>query len=231
MRSRLLQDFLYLFYPELCAACERPLLKHEQHICLDCRLNLPKTDFHKEAGNPVERIFWGRVPIYSAGAFVYFQKDNKVQRLMHQIKYKGKKEIAHTLGKWYGAELKKNERFASADFIVPVPLHSSKLKRRGFNQSEWFARGIAESTGIAVNTNIIHRTRKSETQTRKTRFKRWENVSDIFSVSDAALIKNRQLILADDVITTGATLEACMQTILLAEPSAKLSIATLAFAS
>lgn len=231
MTPTVLQDFIHLFYPELCAACERQLMQQEKHVCLECRLNLPKTGFHLQPANPVEQIFWGRVPLKNAAAYVYFQKEGSVQRLMHHIKYKGRKEVASTLGKWYGKDLKSNPVLASADYIIPVPLHTSKLKSRGYNQSEWFAKGLSESLQIPLATHILIRARKSETQTRKSRFMRWENVSEIFQVTDAAFLKHKHVILVDDVVTTGATLESCAQALLTAQPDAFISILTLAFAN
>lgn len=231
MAIPVLQDLAHLFYPELCAACEEQLLQQEKHICLNCRLDLPKTGFHTLRNNPIEHIFWGRVPLQNAAAFLYFQKDNKVQQLMHQIKYKGRKEVAEILGKWYGQDLKTNTAIAGADYIIPVPLHSSKLKKRGYNQSEWFARGLSASTGIPMNTHSLVRIKKSETQTKKSRFMRWENVAEIFEVTDPAALQGKHIILVDDVVTTGATLESCAQTLLTAQPLLKLSIVTLAFAN
>lgn len=231
MALAVLQDFIHLFYPELCAACERQLMQQEKHVCLDCKLNLPKTGFHLQSRNPIEQIFWGRVPLKAASAYVYFQKKGSVQRLMHQIKYKGKKEVAETLGRWYGRDLLSNPALASADHIIPMPLHGSKLKSRGYNQSEYFAKGLSNSLQIPLDTELLIRARKSETQTRKSRFMRWENVSEIFQVTDAAALEHKHVILVDDVITTGATLESCAQTLLSAQPAVSISIVTLAFAN
>lgn len=225
-----IRDLLHLFYPELCIACGSALQEDEKYVCLACRFALPRTHFHKHKDNPAERVFWGRVPLHSAASFLLFTKQSRVQQLMHHIKYKGIKEAAALLGEWYGSELAGHERF-QADYILPVPLHAARLRERGFNQSEWFAMGLSRSMNIPVDTQGLKRIHKSESQTRKGRFKRWENVKDIFSCAENYFTDGQHLLLVDDVITTGATLEACAQTILSVNCNLKISIATLAFAS
>ena len=228
MRS--IKDILHLIYPELCAACGQALMEDEQYICLQCRFSLPKTHFHKEEGNPVEKVFWGRVPIYSAASYLYFTKQSRVQELLHNIKYRGIKEAAALIGNWYGDELKKYPHY-QADAIIPVPLHKAKLKKRGYNQAEWFAKGLAQASGIMLDTDSLQRIRHSDTQTKKGRFKRWENVAEIFRYEEKKECAYNHILLVDDVITTGATLEACAQSILTVNCNTKISIITLAFAS
>ena len=226
-----LNDFLHLFYPQLCLACQGQLGNAETLICLECKYNLPKTGFHQVKNNPVSRIFWGRFPFENCSSYLYFEKAADVQQIMHHIKYRGGKEVARLVGLWYGEELSQSLGYNDIDMIIPVPLHAEKLKKRGYNQSEWFAMGLSDGMNIPVNTNCLYRIKNSETQTKKTRFKRWENVSDIFDVKNPEQLKNKHILLVDDVVTTGATLEACAQTILDLNCGTIISIATLAFAN
>lgn len=222
-------DFVNLFYPNTCKACSVPLLRHEKVICTTCHFELPKTQTILERGNPLEKIFWGRVPLEAVASYYYFQKGGKVQHLIHNLKYKGHKEVGVFVGTLMGLGLIKEPVFSSIDFIVPVPLHPSKMRKRGYNQSEAIAEGLAESMQKEVDLKTLIRTRASETQTRKSRFKRWENVKEIFLVTDVEKLKNKHILLVDDVLTTGATIEACAQQ-LLAIQGIKISVATLACA-
>src|SRR5665213_2609001 len=208
------RGLLHLFYPELCVACGNGLSADENIICLDCQLNLPRTGFHTFKGNPAEKIFWGRFPVEQVSSFLYFEKAAGVQQIMHHIKYRGGKEASKLMGQWYGNELLRAENYEKPDCIIPVPLHKTKLISRGYNQSEWFGKGLALAMKIPLETDILIRAQKSETQTRKTRYKRWENVSEIFEVIRPETLNNKHILIVDDVVTTGATLEACAQTIL-----------------
>jgi len=222
---------LNLVYPEICIACRAALSTGEKFICLDCSLNLPKTKFHEFEGNPAEQVFWGRFPFQRISSYLYFEKAAGVQQILHEIKYRDGKQVAKMIGQWYGYDLMKVKDYQSIDYVIPVPLHKSKLISRGYNQSEWFANGLAESMKVTVENNNLIRLVKSETQTRKTRYKRWENVSEIFQIQDPDRIKDKHILLVDDVMTTGATLEACAQKILALNCGTKISIATIAFAS
>jgi ComF family protein len=227
----IIDSFIHLWYPELCLSCKTSLNRSEEFICLDCELHLPKTNFHTFKSNPAEKIFWGRFPIENAAAYLYFEKSAGVQQIMHQIKYKGRKELARKLGDWYGTDLINQPGYKSINDIIPVPLHQKKLKTRGYNQSEWFAMGLSNSMKIPVMKENLVRIKNSETQTKKTRYKRWENVSEIFQIQNPALLRDKHILLVDDVVTTGATLEACAQTILALNCRCKISIVTLAFAN
>jgi ComF family protein len=202
----------------------------EHFICLHCYANLPRTNFHKIKENPVEKIFWGRAPLEKATSFLYFTKRAKVQNLMHNFKYRGFQEIGNKLGRIFGAEIYKDKFLDDVDLIIPVPLHKRKLKKRGFNQSEIIAKGISEESGKKLETDILIRGVFSETQTRKNRFDRWMNVSKIFQVNKPKELDNKHILLVDDVVTTGATIEACYQAMKEAA-DIKMSLATLAFSS
>jgi ComF family protein len=222
-------DFFALFFPRICYSCENTLLKHEEVLCSYCLHQLPKTKFEAAEDNPIVRIFWGRVNINHASSMYYFSKGGKIQHLMHQLKYKGKKEIGLYLGKLYGESLQKSLFYKSVDVIIPVPLHPKRLRKRGYNQSEMFARGLSESFVKPFDVKTLVRTYASQTQTKKSRFKRWENVKEIFALKNHQHLTNKHILLVDDVVTTGATLDACAA-MLLKIPGVKISIATIACA-
>jgi len=222
-------DLLWLVYPELCVACEKPLNTGEKCLCTSCRFRLPKTNFHLDAGNPVVKHFWGRVRIEAAASYFLFTKGEKVQHLIHLLKYKKRKDIGVFIGDIYGYDLKKSETFASVDVIIPVPLHPDKLRRRGYNQSECFAEGLSHSLKVSFDTTTLKRNTATETQTRKHRYERFENVDKVFSVTDPGQVKGKHVLLVDDVITTGSTLVACAEA-LLEQPGTRVSIATIAYA-
>ncbi|MBL0046915.1 MAG: ComF family protein [Bacteroidetes bacterium] len=222
-----LSDFITLIYPRVCMACGESLLKHEECICSQCIYYLPKTNFHKEKENEVSKLFWGRVEIQSACAFYYFKKQSKVQNLLHQLKYKGQKQVGVKLGSLYGVELKQDKKFEDINLIIPVPLHPDKEKKRGYNQSEMFAIGLSQTMQAPAESSLLIRNFASETQTKKSKYNRWENVKSIFEVTDSEKLKGKHILLVDDVITTGATIEACAQH-LLSVPGTRVSIAAIA---
>ena len=208
------QDFLSVIFPDLCAACGNRRYRNEKNICLSCLANLPLTHFHKDLENPVNKIFWGRVNIEFASAFLFFSVKGIVQHMIHQLKYKGNKDIGIYLGCLYGNVLKKEALFNRIDFIVPVPLHPDKLRKRGYNQSEMIALGLSQSMKKPVDTASFGRSVYTESQTKKGRYKRWENVDSIFKLTNESAFEGKHILLVDDVITTGATIEACAQEIL-----------------
>lgn len=227
---KLLFDFINLFYPNLCQSCGNTLLTGESIICLQCRYEIPKTHFVSEKDNFVEHIFWGRVNLEHASAYYYFHKGSKFQDLIHNLKYKGAKEIGFELGKMYGQEMKNAPAYQNIDFVVPVPLHPKREKKRGYNQSDWIAKGISEVTGIAIDNKNLYRSVETETQTKKSRFERWQNVDNIFKIRDEKLFENKHILIVDDVVTTGSTFEACANAVL-GVKGAKVSIGALAVAS
>lgn len=226
----MLHDFLHLFFPELCVACRETLLKHENTLCTSCYVDLPKTNFHQLKGNEAERIFYGRVPIDSVASYYFFNQGSRVQELLHQLKYKNQPKAGEIVGEWYGKELLSTETFASADFIVPVPLHPKKLKQRGYNQAEHFAIGLSRTIGIPVVTHWLVRSNSNETQTKKSKFSRWEGVESIFSFNPNKGVSGKHFLLVDDVLTTGATLEACASAMFKFEKDIKISLVTIAYA-
>lgn len=225
----LIDDFISLLFPKICAACGNSLWKQEETVCLSCEFHLPRTNFHLILENPVSQLFWGRVNLESAAAFLYFNKGNKVQRLIHQLKYKGRKDIGIYLGRQYGQQLKYSPFFQMVQLIVPVPLHPKKLLQRGYNQSEQFAIGLGETMKIPVDPYAICRKKETETQTKKSRFRRWQNVAEVFHVTNSGSMVMKHVLLVDDVITTGATLESCIHA-LTSIHGIRISVATIAVA-
>jgi ComF family protein len=207
----LFADFFSLFYPRLCQACHRALISREECICSFCLFDLPLTNLYKERENPLSKIFWGRVDMETATALFYFQKGGKIQTLVHQFKYKGKTEIGEYFGMMLGSQLLGHPVWEPIDVIVPVPLHQKKQNLRGYNQSEVFGEGISKSFRRPLVTGNLVRITKTDTQTRKTRFRRWENVESVFHVNNPEFFKGKNILLVDDVVTTGSTLEACTQ--------------------
>lgn len=223
------EDFISLLFPRICIACGNKLFRNENIICSLCTYMLPKTNFHLLTDNPVSKMFWGRVNLESAASFLYFRKGGRVQRMIHYLKYRGHKEIGIHLGSLYGRELTSSELFNNVEVIIPVPLHVKKLKKRGFNQSTQFANGLGESMGKDVANDVLIRKIHSATQTKKSRYERWQNVEQIFAVNHIDKIAGKHILLVDDVVTTGSTLEACAQ-ILSTVTGVQISIATIAFA-
>ncbi len=224
------KDFFHLLYPSYCSGCGTPLVHEEQCLCMHCLQNLPLTHFHLQKNNMVEMALMGRIPYERATAFCYFQKGSIIQHAIHQLKYKGNKEVGILLGSLMGKELMENPCFATADVIVPIPIHPKKQAKRGYNQSEQIGIGLQQSMHIPMNTTSLIRTVNTKTQTKKSRYSRWENVSDIFGVIHPEDLENKHILLVDDVITTGATLEAAA-TQLLSIHHTKVSIACLACAN
>lgn len=192
-------------------------------------MNLPKTNFHQYPNNRLSKTFWGRVELQNASSFLFFKKGGAVQNLMHALKYKGIKEIGELLGNLYSMDLLNFNGFDVPDAIVPVPLHPDKLKKRGYNQSEWFGKGLAEGLKIPIITNALVRNIQTESQTKKNRWSRWQNVEKVFELINPEIIENKHILLVDDVVTTGATLEACSNE-LLGQKHVRVSVATLAYA-
>jgi ComF family protein len=210
-------DFISLLFPRLCYACGNHLMRNENLICTGCYVSIPRTDYHLREDNPVARLFWGRCLVEKAAAFSYYSRGSRIRNLIHRLKYSGVREIGHELGRIYAASLRSAGFTEGMDLILPVPLHRARQRIRGFNQSEYIARGISETTGIPVNVSALRRIALSTTQTNKSRFDRWTNVEGIFRVDDSAALAGKHILLVDDVITTGSTIEACVNELLKVE--------------
>jgi len=202
----------------------------EKVLCSYCQVQLPKTRFHLKRNNPVEVLFWGRCEINAGAALYRYLKKGKVQTLMQNFKYKGFQEIGIFIGKKYGADLMRSEQFADVDFIIPIPLHPKKKRKRGFNQSEVFGRGLEMGMNAVLEDDNLYRKVHTETQTRKSRWERYKNVESIFGIRDKEKLKFKHLLLVDDVITTGSTMEACILKLQEIE-GVKVSIAAIATAA
>jgi ComF family protein len=226
----MIRSLLHLFYPHVCENCGHDLTGTEEVLCISCMRKMPVTSFQLTANNPVEKIFWGRMPVQHAMAGYYFARDSCLQQLIHQFKYKGRKDIAVYLGRQLGLQLKQSNWWQNISLIIPVPLNKTKLRHRGYNQAAMLAKGIADILGCKVVEDGLTRKAHAVTQTHKTRLERWENVAEAFQLNDQKKVKNSHVLLVDDVLTTGATLEACGHA-LLDTGDAELSICSLAYAN
>lgn len=225
-----INDFMSLIYPRYCEACEENLFRHEQYLCNGCLLSLPKSNYHLKKDTELELTFAGRIPAVNTASLYLYQKCGRVQKLLHALKYQNQKELAEYLGRLYSADINTHEFAQQIDVITPVPLHPNKLKLRGYNQSEWFGKGLAAGLLKPLNTNILERTTDTSTQTKKKKFQRWENVEGIFKLKNTVGLTNKHVLLIDDVITTGATIEAAWLALKDIE-GIKISIASIAFAA
>ncbi len=223
-----LHDIENLLFPKICTACGISLNSQEDTLCISCLYKLPRTNFHKIKRNPVSQKFEGRMPINAGFSFLFFHKGNLSQTLLHQLKYKGREDLGERLGAMFAHDLIKSE-YEGPDVLIPLPLHPAKYALRGYNQCDSIAKGMTKYLKIPVEGNAVKRVVANPTQTRKARFDRWLNVAHIFEVAEPQKILGRHVLLIDDVITTGSTLEACGRCLL--EAGAKeISIATLASA-
>jgi ComF family protein len=220
----------HLIFPHACAGCGTDVLSEENKLCFSCHESMPLTSFHLHANNPIEKIFWGRLPVRHATAQYYFTKQSLMQRLMHRFKYKGDKDLGLFLGRLMGYHLEEANRFKEIDALIPLPLFPNKERRRGYNQASLLCEGISDIIRKPVLKDVIVRTMHTESQTSKTRVERWQNMEGRFLLQNEAAIEGKHLLLVDDVITTGATLEASGLELLKGK-DATLSIATLCCAS
>jgi ComF family protein len=218
-----------LFFPHHCAVCGTDTLNQDTELCWHCLGSLPSTHFASVPTNPLEKIFWGRLPVHAATALYFYTQGSLLQKAMHAFKYHRNKKLGIQLGRLLGENLLRSGRF-QADILIPVPLHPRKEKQRGFNQAAVICEGISQVMKIPFQEGILQRPAPSTTQTNKSRIERWENIEGNFSVTNPSAIEGKHCLLVDDVITTGATLEACGSTLLNAS-SVKISIASLGTAS
>jgi ComF family protein len=225
-----INDFMSLIYPRRCEACGNALYQHEEFICSFCHVSLPRSNYHLLPENEILRLLAGRVPLKHASSVFVYEKKGRVQGMLHAIKYQDQKELGAYLGRLYASGQSEKEVFKGVDVIVPIPLHRKKLRSRGYNQSEWFARGLSEALEKPLDTSSLVRVAHTATQTRKKKYERWENVEGIFKLLNPGAFAGRHVLLVDDVITTGATIEAAWLA-LQGSASASLSVLSIAFAT
>ena len=223
-----LKDLFSIFYPKLCVNCENQLGKNEKLVCIFCRHDFPLINFSNYSENKITKIFYGRVSIEKANSLLYYRKEGITKKLIHELKYKGNKEVGTFFGNWLGDVLKENKEFSTIDFIIPVPLHPKKLRQRGYNQVTKFGETLSYHLEKSFLENVLLRTSTSKTQTFKARFERFNNNDTKFLLNDSKILKNKHVLLIDDVITTGATLEACTKELQKTE-GIKISILTMAY--
>lgn len=222
-------DLFCLFFPELCVACGQNLFKNEKVICTNCIYHLPRTNFHIDQQNKMARQLWGRFKFEQAIAFVYFQKGSRVQNMMHELKYNKKLDVGIRMGELYALQLSRTEGWDKPDMIIPIPLHPKRFKQRGYNQSEQISKGLSSILNLPISTHNLVREENTQSQTKKSRFARYENLKDAFIMKNPSELFHKHILLVDDVMTTGATMEACSIELLKIE-GVKVSVCTLAYA-
>lgn len=227
--DKMMINLLNLFFPPVCMACDSHLNDNEKHICTFCRNELPVTNFHLDINNAVAKRLYGRVNFINATSLLWFNKKGIVQHLIHNLKYKGHEEVGVFLGKWLGEELSEIKSYKNIDVVIPVPLHKSKLRKRGFNQADKFGREIAKSLSVEFNDTVLVKTKATTTQVFKDRLKRILTHEADFSISEHHSLKGKHILLVDDIITTGATIEACANQLFAIE-GVRISVATMAIA-
>lgn len=225
--SSYIRALINLFYPKACVGCGLSLMREEEFLCVGCEMELPINPFLNEPNNEIKQVFAGRLPLKSANTFLYFSKNGITQRLIHGLKYEDRQDVGNMLGYRFGLELAALNN--SYDAIIPVPLHPDKEKTRGYNQCLSIAQGLSQALNCIVLDDVVCRNVANPSQTKLNRAKRWDNVSGIFSLINPEAIANKHILLIDDTLTTGATLESCGSEILKA-PGTMLSIVTLAYA-
>lgn len=225
----MLKSLLHLFFPKVCNACFSLLSDNETYVCTKCRHNLPTTNFHINNDDFVSEIFYGRAKIEKSTALLRFEKKGIVQRLLHQLKYKNQENIGDFLGEWLGGELKAIKEYNSIDIVIPVPLHKKKIRSRGYNQTAKFGQQLAKALNADYIDDVLIKVTNTSSQVSKKRFARWNNNNELFKINNAEKITNMHILLVDDIITTGATLEACIIELNKAD-NLKISIAAMAIA-
>ncbi len=223
---RIIKEFQNLFYPNCCLICHSGLITDEEEICLQCLYKLPRTNNYLETHNHIEDRLWGRFPFQRIATFCFYTKGGMLPPLIHNLKYNNGKNVGILLGKIYGKDLLDSNFINTVDFIVPVPLHPEKEKLRGYNQSEMIAKGISQTTGIPLSNDNLQRSISNPTQTKRSKSQRWENVKGIFDLKEPSKYAGHHILLVDDVITTGSTIEACASA-LTQSPDIKISVVAL----
>lgn len=225
-------DILHLIYPNVCLICKNELAKNDQEICFLCKEEMHFTHYEKyKEATQLDKLFWGKVKIEHSYALLNFQKGNSTQKILHEIKYKGKQQLATRMGAEIGQKLKEKELTEPIDLLIPLPLHPKKMYKRGYNQSECIAAGLGEKLKIPVDKTILKRIKHGESQTKKDKAKRWEAVNQAYVIKPELDETIKHIAIVDDVITTGSTLESCVKTIKQTHPNVKVSVISLAHAN
>jgi ComF family protein len=221
-------EFIELLFPRPCVACGKSLNSSEKTVCIQCLSTLPRTDFHVLENNQLERLFWGRVEVERAASFCYYGKSSPLQLMIHELKYRGDRKMGMFLGRLFAQQITAN--WADVDYLIPIPLHRKKLRKRGFNQAELIARGMSDAMGIPLRTDLLERVKSNETQTNKSVEERAENVAGIFALKNSKQLEHKRVLLIDDVITTGATMGECVAVLNQVE-GVKVRVGAIAFGS
>lgn len=227
MVGNLFYDLKYIFNPSKCLACNILVNKDEKNICISCRHSISQVELLTNNSNLLDLVFFGRIKVEESAYLMLYRKDGKVQRLIHQLKYQNRQEVGTILADWFGPQLNESGRFQDVDVIVPVPLHPKKLRLRGYNQLTTFGRGLSKYLQVPFDEDVLIRTNHKASQTLKDRLNRWVNVKEIFDVKTLDKWHDAHILLIDDVVTTGATLESCALA-LRKIPNVKISILTMA---
>lgn len=223
------KGFISLFFPQYCCVCDKKLIEGEQYICLDCLMKMPKTNYHLQAENGAADRFKGKIPYERVTSFLYYNKNGFSQKIVKAVKYRGNAALGKHFGLLMSQQIQQSSPFfEDLDLLIPIPLHCKKLKKRGFNQAEEIAKGIKEATNIPIHNRLVIRKKQMQTQTKKGRYARWLNTIDVFALNKENDFNYKHVLIVDDVLTTGATIEACAQTILTSYPDVKISVLTLA---
>ncbi|WP_196885611.1 ComF family protein [Aureivirga sp. CE67] len=225
---KIVTPILDLFYPQYCLGCFEEVADDNFNICLDCRTNLPITNFSIIENNDLKRKFQGRLNIKHATSLYYFNKKNKIQNLVHVLKYRNKQKIGEFFGEILGEEILQSDYFTSIDYVIPIPLHPQKFRKRGYNQNTLFGKTIAKKINAAFCEENVQRIKKTESQTRKSKDERFHNTENIFKINDLEKYEGKHILLIDDIITTGATIESCAKELLKVK-NLEISIASIAF--
>ncbi len=226
----LLDDIKDFFFPRQCICCGKILASEEDGVCLDCLSGLPYTGLLNSKGNEIERMFWGIFPIERAASLFYYSKGGSMAGVLHGMKYYKRKKLCRTMGRIMAVEMIDSGFFNGIDYVLPIPLHKERLKKRGYNQSEQLAVGISDITGIPLAAEAVIRTHNNATQTRKSGFERLSNVEGLFALTaNSACLEGKHVLVIDDVLTTGATISSCID-VLKDVKRIRISVVTLAWA-
>ncbi|GAB4374981.1 MAG: ComF family protein [Salibacteraceae bacterium] len=227
--TRIQKELTGMLFPSACCGCGRALAIDAFTLCSGCEDHLPLTKYWNVRDNPVERLFWGKIFPERASSFLFFTRGGMVQQMIHQLKYRGKTDVGTVLGQKFGEHLN-HTQYAECDLILPVPLHRKRQQHRGYNQCDFIASGLSLALNIPIENHAVKRVRYTESQTRKGVYQRWINVKELFEVAEPERVASRHVLLVDDVVTTGSTLEACAGA-LQSVPGTRVSIATIAIAA